>query len=60
MTPVHEYLQKIIKGEVTTDSAALTKASRDASIFEVRPSVVVRPKDVKDLQNLVQQFNPLT
>jgi FAD/FMN-containing dehydrogenase len=47
-------LKKVIKGEVTDDEAVLKKHSRDASIFEITPSVVVAPKDSADIQALVK------
>jgi FAD/FMN-containing dehydrogenase len=43
-----------VKGEVTVDSADLTKYSRDASIFEIKPQAVVFPKDADDIKRLVQ------
>ncbi len=46
-------LKKVIKGEVVSDTETLAEHSRDASIFEVAPQVVVYPKDVADLQQLV-------
>ena len=47
-------IKKIIKGEVFTDSATLTKFSQDASIFEVQPQVVVAPTDSADISALVK------
>jgi len=47
-------LKKIIKGEVRDDETTLTAFSRDASIFEIKPEVVVSPKNSKDLQALVK------
>ena len=47
-------LKPIIRGDVADDDATLTKYSRDYSIFDVRPQVVVFPKDVDDLKNLVK------
>lgn len=47
-------ISKLIEGDVDTGSAALDKASHDASIFEVRPQVVVRPKTVDDVKKLVR------
>jgi FAD/FMN-containing dehydrogenase len=41
-------------GDVATDEASLSAASRDYSVFKVRPQVVVFPKDVEDLKNLVK------
>ncbi len=42
------------KGEVFTDKATLHKYSRDASIFEIMPTCVVRPKNSQDVQALVK------
>lgn len=53
MTNYQEIKTKIA-GEVYTDETMLHKYSRDASIFEVVPSCVVKPKDTLDLQNLVK------
>lgn len=44
-------IKEIIEGEVILDN--LDIYSRDASIFEVKPQVVVRPKDVEDVKALV-------
>lgn len=49
-----EELQKIFKGDIATDSTTLDKASRDASLFEMRPQMVVYPKDSADVQALVK------
>lgn len=49
-----EEIQKIFKGEVESDEETLKKYSRDASIFEIRPQVVVFPKDSEDVKNLVK------
>ncbi len=46
-------LKSVIKGEVLDDDASLSADAHDASIFEIRPRVVVRPADVGDLQALV-------
>jgi len=51
---VAEDLKKIITGEVSEDEAVLREASHDASIFEIKPEAVVFPKDVHDIQALVQ------
>lgn len=49
-----EEIQKIVKGEVENDEATLKKYSNDASVLEVKPEVVVYPKDVEDLKNIVK------
>ena len=48
-----EDIKKLIKGDVWSDDATRVKYSRDASLFEVRPEIVVAPKDVEDIQNLI-------
>jgi len=46
-------LSKIITGDVDTSTETLEAASHDASIFEVKPEVVVSPKNVDDIKKLV-------
>ncbi len=53
----YQEIKKQFQGEVQTDEATLTKYSRDASIFEVRPECVVTPKDSEDVKNLVKWVN---
>lgn len=50
-------LSRLIKGDVSNADHELVRTSRDASIFEVRPQLVIAPKDVKDLQALVHFVN---
>lgn len=45
---------KLIKGEVLDDPESLEKYSTDASIFKIKPEIVVFPKDVEDIKNLVK------
>jgi FAD/FMN-containing dehydrogenase len=47
-------LQKNVHGEVMADEPTLTKYSRDASLFEVRPEAVVFPKDAADVEAIVK------
>lgn len=47
-------IQKIFKGEVDDSEETLLKYSHDASLLEVRPKLVVFPKDSVDVQNLVK------
>lgn len=47
-------LRKIIKGDVKDDEKTLAAFSHDASIFEVKPQVVVFPKDAGDVESLVK------
>ncbi|MBI4050153.1 MAG: FAD-binding oxidoreductase [Candidatus Doudnabacteria bacterium] len=48
--------QKIVhfRGDVSDSPRALDLASRDTSLFEVRPALVVYPKDAADLKILVK------
>jgi FAD/FMN-containing dehydrogenase len=52
-----EELKKRIKGDVLSDDATLDEYSNDASIFTVRPQVVVCPKDDEDIKELVKFVN---
>ena len=47
-------LRKIIKGEVLDDENTLNEMSRDASLFVIKPAVVVYPKDSEDVKALVK------
>lgn len=49
-----EEIQKIIKGEVNESEEVLEKVSKDASIFKVRPSLVIAPKDSEDIKSLIK------
>lgn len=49
-----EELKKIVQGEVVTDEETLAEYSADASIFQVRPTAVVFPKDTADISALVK------
>jgi FAD/FMN-containing dehydrogenase len=49
-----EELKKVIKGDVMSDEKTLADFSHDYSIFNVRPEVVVFPKDEDDVEKLVQ------
>ena len=50
-------LKGILDGEVTDDEMTLTEYSHDASLFEVKPQVVVFPKDEDDVVALVNFVN---
>ena len=50
-------IQKFIRGEVADDSDTLAKYSKDASIFEIKPRLVVFPKDSGDIQKIVRFVN---
>jgi len=46
-------LKEVVQGDVFADPQTLEKYSRDASLFKVRPQVVVFPKNISDLQRIV-------
>lgn len=46
-------IKTIIKGEVSTDKQTLLEFSKDASIYKIKPEVVVFPKDNADIKSLV-------
>ena len=54
MGEIFEDLKGIIKGEVQEDEKTLGKYSTDASLFKIRPRVVVFPKDAEDIKALVR------
>ncbi|MDB5266521.1 MAG: Oxidoreductase [Parcubacteria group bacterium] len=48
-----EEIKKFFKGEVSDDESTLRTYSHDASLFEVKPKLVVYPMDSEDIQKLV-------
>ncbi len=52
-----EELKSEIRGDVAVDDATLMEYSHDASLFEVKPKIVVFPKDQEDVENLVVFVN---
>ena len=54
---MREEIEKIFRGEVLDDEETLKKYSRDASLFEVKPKLVVYPKDADDIKGLVKWVN---
>jgi FAD/FMN-containing dehydrogenase len=51
---LRERIAPLIKGDVADDAEMLLKYSRDTSIFERTPSVVVFPKDADDVSAVVK------
>jgi len=51
---MEEEIRRILKGEVLTDEASQIAYSRDASFFEIKPKIIVYPKDSEDIKNLVK------
>lgn len=52
-----EEIKSFLSGEVFDDPETLKNYSHDASLFEVKPKVVVWPKDVQDIKKLVEYVN---
>ncbi len=48
-----EEIRSLIEGELFDDNETLAKYSKDASLFVVRPSLVVFPKNSSDIQKIV-------
>lgn len=51
--------KQAIEGEASLDEKDLARASRDASIFEMRPRIVVFPKHEKDVEAIVKTTSSL-
>src|SRR3990167_3122639 len=51
---LEQEVKEIIKGEVAGDQKTLDRFSRDWSLFQVMPKLVVFPKDTEDVQALVK------
>lgn len=51
---LRERLSRLIKGDVLSDAETLKKYSRDTSVFERTPEVVVFPKDADDVSAVVK------
>ncbi|HWC57873.1 MAG TPA: FAD-binding oxidoreductase [Candidatus Paceibacterota bacterium] len=47
-------LKKVFKGDIASDPTTLGTYSRDASLFEMRPTMVTYPRDSADVQTLVR------
>lgn len=53
-TEIKNALRPLFKGELLLDDASCATCANDASIFEVTPLLVARPKDVDDVKNIVR------
>jgi len=54
MEDVYTELKKLLKGEVSRDRTLRDEMSRDASIYEITPEVVIAPKDSMDVKKIVR------
>ena len=59
MTDLKNAIASAIKGEVTDDAVALRETSRDTSLFERIPELVVYPADANDVSALVREVQGL-
>ena len=50
---IYDELHALFRGELDTSKETLEIYSHDASLFELRPAVVARPKDTRDIESLV-------
>ena len=55
--PLKDDLQKIIQGEVLDDPQTLITYSKDASIFQIQPQIIVFPKNSQDIQKIIRYIN---
>lgn len=53
MPDIYDELKTIFKGELDTNKETLEFYSHDASLFELTPKVVGKPKDSMDIQSVV-------
>lgn len=54
MEKIFEDLKKKISGNVVADDASLAQYSNDYSIFTIKPSAIVFPKNAEDVKKLVK------
>ena len=57
MDDLKSKLKTLIAGDVLDDEETLEKFSHDASMFELKPEVVVAPKGAEDVKKLVNYVN---
>lgn len=51
---IYDELHTLFKGELDTSKETLELYSHDASLFELRPAVVARPRDAADISSIVR------
>ncbi len=57
MNTIFDSLKPQFKGDIDAADTTLDTYSHDASLFEVRPRVVLYPKDAEDVKSLVRWVN---
>lgn len=50
---IYDELHALFQGELDTSKETLELYSHDASLFELRPAVVARPRDSRDIESIV-------
>lgn len=50
---IYDELAALVQGELDTKHETLEQYSHDASLFELKPAVIVRPKDSRDIESVV-------
>ena len=53
MDEIKKEIQSFLKGDALDDDETLSKYSKDYSLFQIKPKLVVFPKNSEDLKNLV-------
>lgn len=53
MSNLKESIRSVFQGDLIDDKAACAPYENDASIFELKPCLVAKPKDVSDIKTLV-------
>ena len=54
MSKLKEDLKKLLEGDVQNSARIKDQFSHDASMFELRPEIVVSPRNTSDIEKLVQ------
>ena len=57
MTTEFDSLKPLFEGDIDMGDIVLAEHSRDASLFEIRPKVVLYPRHSKDVQTVVKWVN---
>lgn len=53
MSEIVQKLEKIVSGDILTDEESREFYSHDASMMELKPEIIIRPKDTDDIKKIV-------
>lgn len=53
MNQLVQKLEKIVSGDILTDEESRAFYSHDASMLELKPEIIIRPKHTEDIKNIV-------